>query len=539
MTTDTTDAIRLDDGGTMPRALWNDFLVSTKETYQRDTTLFLAFLRGSHDNLHKSRLTTNAAAAPTPNRTNNDGGKNNNNTSRLPSSSSSSYSYQSVCVQTTRKDLMRDYATTVRKHREEWEKLASAVEAKRKTFIDRTNNYNGDDDATEREAMRGLVEEIVSEADELTSTIRTALRVNPSIQKHLSRRNPSSSPDHAFIAMDYSTRHPSRYFEGGPTVHLLTVVGCISCQTKIEAMGMSLWPREFLEGVVTDLEDILLAFYETLCSEREDGRIVLEHDMDGSPLIPRELEINVLGKAGRSLEKIGEHQLSTRFYRACCTALRLRSSRKDAKYGKVSVLHGRNAMERVVALLVHTKAESGCERPFFSTKRLVAIEKELLIGSESPRNLFCHGCNRKHGFVFLRKCSGCRRTWFCSQECQHSTWKTHRHDCGSKWRDEPIVELYKRDVWESMEDEYHRTRGMPIIRCLGTCVYAFCKDPTTGEWFDGLTDRPVFFESIETTTDEGNGDGCVNSTTTSESGCLSETSASTLPLARTVSILTE
>ncbi|XP_066928477.1 uncharacterized protein [Clytia hemisphaerica] len=51
--------------------------------------------------------------------------------------------------------------------------------------------------------------------------------------------------------------------------------------------------------------------------------------------------------------------------------------------------------------------------------------RALSSSSDSTEKRFCSICNKDAQYL----CSGCRKVWYCSQECQLSAWKTHSKSC--------------------------------------------------------------------------------------------------------------
>ena len=88
--------------------------------------------------------------------------------------------------------------------------------------------------------------------------------------------------------------------------------------------------------------------------------------------------------------------------------------------------------------------------------------------------------------------------WYCSQECNQTSWKQHKKQCNSKWR--------TRMLEMKSQQEYERVKSA-VTKDLndggtGVCLevdlitkepFVFCFDSVTKMLFDGLTDRNVTY----------------------------------------------
>lgn len=140
---------------------------------------------------------------------------------------------------------------------------------------------------------------------------------------------------------------------------------------------------------------------------------------------------------------------------------------------------------------IETKIQKNANRPFFTVKRINAIEEEFGIGYK------CNHCGiSRNNIVVLCECIGCTRTWYfqyCSRRCQKKDWSQHRLTCckNSSWRTEPYLidsDLYHN--WKGGHTEDANSSRV-TIRELNGGLICLGVDPVTDKLFDCFTDRPV------------------------------------------------
>ena len=60
----------------------------------------------------------------------------------------------------------------------------------------------------------------------------------------------------------------------------------------------------------------------------------------------------------------------------------------------------------------------------FFCVRLVLLNKPIDMSF-----IFCLKCKKEDTNQDFTKCSGCKRAYYCSSECQHNDWKKHKQYC--------------------------------------------------------------------------------------------------------------
>lgn len=84
----------------------------------------------------------------------------------------------------------------------------------------------------------------------------------------------------------------------------------------------------------------------------------------------------------------------------------------------------------------------------------------------------CNGCNRRAAVnKEFKCCSKCKRTYYCSKECQVSHWKSHKPDCRR------LIELKKKALQNHQKREFRLLqeweRQVRNARILASMLFSF------------------------------------------------------------------
>ena len=216
---------------------------------------------------------------------------------------------------------------------------------------------------------------------------------------------------------------------------------------------------------------------------------------------PHPMEIQFVAWIAFAHAGLGNFESAATMYRCYAAAKRYLTFYRDNYHPRCAKIlqDGCDDVEAKVALNVaRSKIQQGAPRPFFDLSELHMYEKELGAGMYSNDYFKCCSCGVARDKKRLNLCSGCRRIWYCSTECQVDDWNIHKRYCKGRWRKVPF------DIDRSHEDRI-RTMvaedpgGVALFRRYGNQMIVGCIDPDTDEVFDALTDRPFF---AATTNDE-------------------------------------
>ena len=76
------------------------------------------------------------------------------------------------------------------------------------------------------------------------------------------------------------------------------------------------------------------------------------------------------------------------------------------------------------------RSDAGLDQgSFFDPPRWAAPLRE-------PECASCHSKTEN-----LKRCSGCKRVFYCSKTCQKNHWKEHKPDCQSSWNQKLVLDL--------------------------------------------------------------------------------------------------
>ena len=186
-------------------------------------------------------------------------------------------------------------------------------------------------------------------------------------------------------------------------------------------------------------------------------------------------------------------------FRGCAAAIRLDmyTNGTQADLGNLY----QPLIARILQTVVANKLQTKAERPFFTVRKLDAIEDELGIGIYSSENYKCNGCgiDRTSNRSCLYTCSGRKRVWYCSQKCNRKYWLTqHRPNCKGKWREKDLPlkrpKIYNKII-KFLEEADDSGQAFIDKEPKTGEVFFYCKDPNTGEIFDALSDRLLPYPS--------------------------------------------
>lgn len=300
--------------------------------------------------------------------------------------------------------------------------------------------------------------------------------------KEMFRRNNSK-----VIMLDISNKLDSENFEGGMIVKCLVLATSILCETRIDAMASNLIPRMDFISIMKKYRNTLNMFPNTHSAVK----------------VPRQAEFMQCVRISEEFNLHNMRRLTVSFSRAAAAMFRVRYHHLDS-LNKIGISTSNNdfyglALRLTLIQLVRKKLENNAKRPFFSMKRLDFISREFQIDTYSNPNRVCGCCRKYFKETVLYHCSGCRRCWYCSEECQKKAWKEHKQYCGTKWRNETIVipnEL-KHIVKIRKGGTFLKYRWNNKIHVLVVVL-----NQKTKEMFDALSDRTVFIERNLAATDE-------------------------------------
>ena len=138
-------------------------------------------------------------------------------------------------------------------------------------------------------------------------------------------------------------------------------------------------------------------------------------------------------------------------------------------------------------------------RPHYSEEERERLEAKLMVGRRSKDHYFCFHCGGKDisrgGAVKLRTCARCRQVWFCGKECMKAAWKSgHKEECYSGLENViRIPDFRKPEIEDSIADT-----GVAAFFSPNSGNHVFVRDTSTGQIFDSLTDRNVYFLPSQT-----------------------------------------
>ena len=157
----------------------------------------------------------------------------------------------------------------------------------------------------------------------------------------------------------------------------------------------------------------------------------------------------------------------------------------------------------ILRMTIRLKIQNGVSRPYLTKDEYLDLMKENAYGIYSPSSQKCFHCG-KTGRLLL--CSGCSNAWYCGKSCAAKAWKIeHKHVCGSKKYAGTMkmhansLQRILREI-EGKYDDNDKDAGRLNANSLGMSILSMpgdrdflvlCKDPSSGEIFDALTDETI------------------------------------------------
>lgn len=184
-------------------------------------------------------------------------------------------------------------------------------------------------------------------------------------------------------------------------------------------------------------------------------------------------EVAFLMKRGISLKHLGRLNEAIIDYRAAVAAFRLTTQ----------TWPGWPTLEDATKGLFFATCDQkiGLPRPHFSIEERDSLLKELDLGIYQEDQLKCLQCGQS-SINALCMCTGCRRAWFCDQECQRKAWKSgHKKMCKA-----PLFHVLVGDA-DEMRREIAEDGFITVFH--GHEPAAIMQDPASGELFNSLRDN--------------------------------------------------
>jgi hypothetical protein len=179
--------------------------------------------------------------------------------------------------------------------------------------------------------------------------------------------------------------------------------------------------------------------------------------------------------------------------RACWAILQARKSKSE--WEDEDTLLAEHTAINMLKLHVRKQllsSSSALTRPLFSMHQRRDIEKELGLGPFTKQNYKCFEC----GLVSdeIRLCGGCKQIWFCDRACQRKAWKSNGHNRSDCDRAVKMAEnRYLSDAVKSEIDTSFLSDDVCAIKLNTGEPCVIVRDPSTGRYFDALTDENGYF----------------------------------------------
>jgi hypothetical protein len=205
------------------------------------------------------------------------------------------------------------------------------------------------------------------------------------------------------------------------------------------------------------------------------------------------MERLALHTQGRCLRHLKDFDGAIADLRASSTAYRFDDGFEDSAF----------ALMNQQLLIAMALKKQGTPRPHYKPLEREKVEKELGIGIYFKEVYNCQGCGKRPPEVKLSLCDRCRKRWFCSRECQVRTWKTvHKDECKLLRATSCLFEdsnIDARPKFFSDSDMREMEWSLERDGFIVDNYNIFLKDPTTGRFFDSLSDKEVFWYPSEET----------------------------------------
>ncbi|KAK1737532.1 hypothetical protein QTG54_011818 [Skeletonema marinoi] len=250
-----------------------------------------------------------------------------------------------------------------------------------------------------------------------------------------------------------------------------------------------------------------LASYYNYAGERTDDELSLHHVNEALSLLPtlQRGEVphydEVLVRTIRALATycMKDFEAALMEYRVCIAAIRLlhHEGRIDMSDATDKLMNTVNLWPHsILRMTIRIKIQNGVSRPYLTKEEYLDLMKENAYGIYSPSSQKCFHCGNTEKLLL---CCGCSNAWYCSKSCATKEWKIdHKRRCGSK-RYTGTVTMTASCLQEVLDEIESKDVGPETVNSLGMSILNFgdrdflvlCKDPSSGEIFDALTDETI------------------------------------------------
>jgi hypothetical protein len=200
----------------------------------------------------------------------------------------------------------------------------------------------------------------------------------------------------------------------------------------------------------------------------------------------------------RALAKLNmrDYEAALVEYRVCFAAIRLlhhkgrldMSDPNDKLMGTVNIWP-----HTFMRMTIQIKIQNGVSRPYLTKDEYLDLMKENAYGIYSPSSQKCFNCGKTKNLLL---CSGCSNAWYCGKNCAAKAWKAdHKHRCGSKKYSGTLtmpassIQLVLDEI--ESKDGVRCSMDMSIMNFGDRDFLVLCKDASSGEIFDALTDETI------------------------------------------------
>lgn len=251
-----------------------------------------------------------------------------------------------------------------------------------------------------------------------------------------------------------------------------------------------------------------LALYYNSRGESNDNELSLRHVNEALSLLPtlQRGEIphydEVLVRTIRAFATYCTRDFEAALveYRVCLAAIRLLHSD-----GKIDMSDANDKImcyvntwpHTIIRMTIRLKVQNGVSRPYLTKDEFLDLMKENAYGIYSPSSQKCFHCGKTDRLLL---CSGCNNAWYCDKSCAAKDWKLyHKHRCGSKKYSGTMnlhassLQIIHGEIDRKDDIGYNKTNslGISIMNAADRDFLVLCKDSSSGEIFDALTDETI------------------------------------------------
>ena len=262
-----------------------------------------------------------------------------------------------------------------------------------------------------------------------------------------------------------------------------------------------------------------------------DDELCLQHANEALSLLPKLQEGETPHKCemfARTLRAsahycMKDYEVALVEYRVVLAAIRLLDHA-----GRLDISNPNDPLVKIVNIWPHTiirmtiklKIQKGLPRPYFTIDEYLDLMKELAYGVYSPSSQKCLTCGKTEN---LSLCSRCKEAWFCDTSCAKEAWKAgHKQNCRCKkytgdimGKEQTVIPfmmpsnnlrtvLGEIDDIDEIDDQKavksSTALGIAMINTVDRNFLVLCRDPSSGEIFDALTDQTFQLQEGRTIT---------------------------------------